>query len=33
MEKCGLEKEYFEIPRWPSEIPANNYEKNFGKYK
>ena len=24
---------YFEIPQWPSEIPANNYEKNFGEYK
>jgi hypothetical protein len=23
MLKSGLEKKYFEIPRWPSEIPAN----------
>ena len=23
MLKSGLEKKYFEIPRWPSKIPAN----------
>ena len=29
MVKSGLEKNYFEIPWWPSEIPANLIRKSM----